>query len=89
MASDGACVRVAVRVRPIDAVSSYDGDSNSCSVCSGEQVTLLDNKKVAYSATYDYVFDQDSRQEDIFERCALPLGYDGLLRRHPTMNSIK
>ena len=52
MASDGACVRVAVRVRPIDAVSSYDGDSNSCSVCSGEQVTLLDNKKVAYSATY-------------------------------------
>ncbi|KAK7792455.1 hypothetical protein R5R35_013851 [Gryllus longicercus] len=76
MGDEDTCVRVAVRIRPQIAREKID----MCRVCTtvtpGEpQVTLGTDK----SFTYDYVFDMDSTQQNVYDRCVASL-VDGSLQ---------
>ncbi|GLH06029.1 uncharacterized protein GBIM_11552 [Gryllus bimaculatus] len=76
MGDEDTCVRVAVRIRPQIAREKID----MCRVCTtvtpGEpQVTLGTDK----SFTYDYVFDMDSTQQNVYDCCVASL-VDGSLQ---------
>lgn len=70
MDDDDVSVRVAVRIRPQIPREIID----ICQVCTtvtpGEPQVTLGNDK---SFTYNYVFDMDSTQEQIYETCVAPL----------------
>nr|XP_046240200.1 kinesin-like protein KIF21B isoform X5 [Scatophagus argus] len=71
MASQGdCCVKVALRIRPQMAKEKIEG----CHVCTlvtpGEPQVLLGKDK---AFTYDFVFDVDSEQQNIYQACVYKL----------------
>ncbi|XP_013396201.1 kinesin-like protein KIF21A isoform X2 [Lingula anatina] len=67
---DNTSVRVALRIRPQLAREKIDMCQVCTSVTPGEpQVTLGKDKPF----TYDYVFDRDSTQDQVYDTCARPL----------------
>ncbi|XP_066152733.1 kinesin-like protein KIF21A [Euwallacea fornicatus] len=66
MEDDDVSVRVAVRIRPQTPREIIDMCQMCTTITPGEpQVTLGSDK----SFTYNYVFDSDSRQDEIYEAC--------------------
>ncbi|XP_048222540.1 kinesin-like protein KIF21A isoform X2 [Perognathus longimembris pacificus] len=65
-ASDESSVRVAVRIRPQLAKEKIEGCHICTSVTPGEPQVFLGKDK---AFTFDYVFDIDSQQEQIYNQC--------------------
>nr|XP_033815212.1 kinesin-like protein KIF21A isoform X5 [Geotrypetes seraphini] len=63
---DESSVRVAVRIRPQLAKEKIEGCHICTSVTPGEPQVVLGKDK---AFTFDYVFDIDSHQEDIYRKC--------------------
>ncbi|XP_075217567.1 kinesin-like protein 31E isoform X2 [Lycorma delicatula] len=92
MADNESSVRVAVRIRPQVAREVIDMCRVCTSVTPGEpQVTLGSDK----SFTYDYVFDMQQTQEQVYETCARALvqgsleGYNATLLAYGQTGSGK
>lgn len=92
MADNESSVRVAVRIRPQVAREVIDMCRVCTSVTPGEpQVTLGSDK----SFTYDYVFDMNQNQEQVYETCAQSLvqgsleGYNATLLAYGQTGSGK
>ncbi|CAH0561964.1 unnamed protein product [Brassicogethes aeneus] len=67
---DDSSVRVAVRIRPQTPREIIDMCHICTSVTPGEPQVTLGNDK---SFTYNYVFDTDTYQENVYEKCVAPL----------------
>ncbi|KAE8616161.1 hypothetical protein XENTR_v10008734 [Xenopus tropicalis] len=65
-AQDDSAVRVALRIRPQLAKEKIEGCHICTSVTPGEPQVVLGKDK---AFTFDYVFDIDSRQEEIYMQC--------------------
>ncbi|KAM9312446.1 kinesin-like protein KIF21A isoform 1-T1 [Gastrophryne carolinensis] len=63
---DESSVRVALRIRPQLAKEKIEGCHICTSVTPGEPQVFLGKDK---AFTFDYVFDLDSRQDDIYNQC--------------------
>ncbi|KAF7287736.1 hypothetical protein GWI33_003374 [Rhynchophorus ferrugineus] len=92
MEDDDISVRVAVRIRPQTLREKLDMCQVCTSVTPGEpQVTLGKDK----AFTYNYVFDNDSEQEHIYESCVASLvessleGYNGTVLAYGQTGSGK
>lgn len=70
MEDDDVSVRVAVRIRPQTPREIIDMCQICTTVTPGEPQVTLGNDK---AFTYNYVFDSDSHQEDIYETCVASL----------------
>ncbi|XP_066489226.1 kinesin-like protein KIF21A isoform X3 [Tiliqua scincoides] len=66
MSADESSVRVAVRIRPQLAKEKIEGCHICTSVTPGEPQVFLGKDK---AFTFDYVFDIESQQEDIYVQC--------------------
>ncbi|XP_050314034.1 kinesin-like protein KIF21A [Anthonomus grandis grandis] len=70
MEDDDVSVRVAVRIRPQTPREIIDMCQMCTSVTPGEPQVTLGNDK---AFTYNYVFDTDSHQEEVYEHCVASL----------------
>lgn len=70
MVEPATSVRVAVRVRPRLSREIIEGCNVCTSITPGEPQIWLDKDQ---AFTYDHVFDQDSKQQDIYETCVKDL----------------
>ena len=78
-------VRVAVRCRPFNSREKAMADMSKCISIKGEQVVIIGPTGEEHSFAFDYVFDDNSTQPEVWQDVGLPIlekafcGYNGTI----------
>eukprot|EP01084_Bolivina_argentea_P155912 271685_1 len=92
MANKSECVKVAVRVRPLNSKEINEGDTSIIEVnneCTPNEIYIkckdFDGSESQKAYAFDHVFDLKTKQIDLYNKCASPIidsvlkGYNGTL----------